>query len=280
MTGPVTPTSNVSDSSGCCSAGPGPVATPVATIAAPPFTLSEAPRALSMRTRWAGTTDERTAAIYSRDAVSFFGDLLPVTEVTAALVDGWRQRLQTRGNKPSAINRKVAALRAMLCDAHLYGYLQTLPRMPRQLRVSNTRDRVISDDERDRFCLYFRQLGEPAATDLLIFLLETACRWGETERLKGQDVDLAGGRVTLLGYQERQGTLGAAHPPCDRCARGSPAGDAWSAHLGPYRYRRHQHLFSQARAALGLAEDRALRSTPPGTPAPASWPAAASRCIS
>jgi integrase len=40
------------------------------------------------------------------------------------------------------------------------------------------------------------QRGEPAAADLLVFLLETACRWGEAERLKGGDVDLAAGRVT------------------------------------------------------------------------------------
>jgi integrase len=46
------------------------------------------------------------------------------------------------------------------------------------------------------FCRLLVQRGEPAAADLLVFLLETACRWGEAERLKGGDVDLAAGRVT------------------------------------------------------------------------------------
>lgn len=221
-----------------------------------PFTLKEA-RALSMRIRWAGTAYERTAAIYSREAVDFFGDLFPVTELTAALVDEWRQKLQAKGNRPSTINKKVAAIRAMLSDAHLHGHLQELPRMPQQLRLSNTKDRVISDEERDRFCRYFREIGEPAAADLLVFLLETACRWGEAERLKGQDVDLVKGRVTFWATKNgkprsvplTRRALEAIEPHLPAV----PGHRVW-----PYKYTRYQHLFNLGKAALGLADDRAL----------------------
>lgn len=84
--------------------------------AVPPFTLKEA-RALSMRIRWADTAYERTVTSYSCEAVDFFGDLFPATEVTAALVEGWRQTLQAKGSRPSTINKKVAAIRVMLSDA-------------------------------------------------------------------------------------------------------------------------------------------------------------------
>lgn len=224
--------------------------------ATPPFTLKEA-RALSMRIRWAGTAYERTAAIYSREAVEFFGDYFPVTDVTAALVDGWRQKLQAKGNRPSTINKKVAAIRAMLSDAHLHGHLQELPRMPQQMRLTNTKDRVISDEERDRFCNYFRQIGEPAAADLMVFLLETACRWGEAERLKGQDVDLVKGRVTFWATKNGK----PRSVPLTRRAIEAIEGHlpAVPGHrVWPYRYTRYQHLFNLGKAALGLADDRAL----------------------
>lgn len=221
-----------------------------------PFTMQEA-RELSLRIRWADTPYERTAAIYSREVVDFFGPHCPVSEITAALVDTWRQKLQAKGNRPSTINKKVAAIRAMLSDAHLHGHLQEIPRMPKQLRLNNTKDRVISDDERDRFCSYFRQIGEPAAADLLVFLLETACRWNEVERLKGQDVDLVKGRVTFWATKNGK----PRSVPLTRRALEALEGHmpAVPKHrVWPYRYTRFQYLFNRGKAALGLAEDAAL----------------------
>ena len=222
----------------------------------PAFTLKEA-RALSLRIRWKGIAYERTAAIYSREAVEFFGEFFPVEQVTAALVDGWRQKLLAKGNRPSTVNRKVSAMRAMLADAHLHGHLQEVPRMPQQLRLANTKDRVISDSERDGFCTYFRQVGEPAAADLLLFMLESACRWGEAERLRCQDVDLAKARVTFWATKSGK----PRSVPLTRRAI-----DALTPHLSPvpghriwpYRYTQYQHLFNRAKGAMGLADDRAL----------------------
>lgn len=221
-----------------------------------PFTMKEA-RALSLKIRWAGMAYERTAAIYSQEAVDFFGAFTDVADINAPLVEGWRQRLLAKGNRPSTINKKVAAIRAMLADAHLHGHLQEVPRMPQQMRLTNTKDRVISDDERHRFCTYFRQIGEPAAADLMVFLLETACRWGEAERLKGQDVDLAKGRVTFWATKNGK----PRSVPLTRRAIEAlePHLPAVPGHrVWPYRYTRFQHLFNLAKGALGLADDRAL----------------------
>lgn len=141
------------------------------------FSLQEA-RALSLRIRWAGTAYERTAGLYSQQVVDHWGADCSITEITAPAVDAWRQKLLAKGNRPATVNRKVSALRAMLSDAHLHGHLQDVPKMPPQLRLSNTRDRVITDVERRAFCRFFSESGHPAAADLLEFLLETACRWG------------------------------------------------------------------------------------------------------
>jgi integrase len=222
----------------------------------PAFTLAEA-RALSLRIRWAGKPYERTAAIYSRQAVEFFGAHCPVDQISAPEVDRWRQALLAGGNRPSTVNRKAAAIRSMLADAHLHGKLQDLPRMPQQLRCTNTKDRVITDAERDGFCRVFRELGEPAAADLLVFLLETACRWGEAERLKGQDVDLVKGRVTFWATKNgRPRSIPLTRRAVDAITPHLPAQPGHR--VWPYRYDRMQYLFERAKAAMGLAEDRAL----------------------
>ena len=220
------------------------------------FTLAQA-RSLSLKVRWAGKAYERTAATYSQAVVDHFGAGCCVDEITAPEVEAWRQRLLAGGNRPATINRKVSALRAMLADAQLHGHLHDVPRMPQQLRTLNTRDRVLSDEERDAFCRWFRQQGEPAAADLLVFLLETAARWGEAERLRGQDVDTSKGRVTFWATKNGR----PRSVPLTRRAL-----DALLPHLPvvqghrvfPYSYRRFQWLFDRAKEAQGLQDDAAL----------------------
>ena len=220
------------------------------------FTIKEA-RDLSLRVRWAGVAYERTAAIYSQEAVDFFGPFFPLSEVTAEKVDEFRQKLLAKGNRPSTVNRKVSAIRAMFTDAHLRKKVAEVPRLPQQFKLVNTKDRVISDDERDRFCQFFRQIGEPSAADLLVFLLETACRWGEAERLTGHDVNLVKGDVTF--WKTKSGKPRSV--PLTRRAI-----EALESHLPavpshrvwPYKYTHYQYLFNLAKGALGLMDDKAL----------------------
>lgn len=220
------------------------------------FTLQQA-RDLSLRVRWEGLAYARTAAIYSAECVAHFGAGFPLSEITAQLVDGWRQQLQAKGNRPSTINMKVSALRSMLADAHLHGHISEVPKMPRQLRLANTKDRVISDCERDAFCRHFIERGQPAAADLLVFLLETACRWGEAERLRGEDVDLARGRVTF--WQTKNGkprSVPLTRRAIDALTPHLPA--VGSHRVWPFRYDQFKWLFGSAKDAMGLGEDAAL----------------------
>lgn len=220
------------------------------------YTLAEA-RELSLRVRWSGLAYQRTAAIYSQEAVTYFGPGFPCSELTATLVDEWRQSLTAKGNRPSTVNKKVAAIRAMLSDAHLHGHLEDVPRMPRQLRMQNTKDRVFSPEEVAGFCRVFQELGEPAAADLLVFLLETACRWGEAERLQGKDVDLEKARVTFWATKNgKPRSVPLTRRAVDALQDHIPAVRAHR--VWPYKYDRFEHLFDRAKGCLGLAGDRAL----------------------
>jgi integrase len=222
-----------------------------------PFTLKEA-RELSLRVRWAGLAYERTAAMYSKQAVAYFGDEFPCREVTATLVDRWRQELTARGNRPSTVNKKVAAIRAMLSDAHLHGHIHEIPKMPRQMRVENTRDRVFSPEEVTAFCRCFQAAGEPVAADQLVFMLETACRWGEVERLKGEDVNLEKGKVTFWATKNgKPRSVPLTRRAVDAIAHHMPA--VGKHRVWPYSYNRFEYLFNRAKESLGLAEDRELR---------------------
>ncbi|MEB3361564.1 MAG: site-specific integrase [Synechococcaceae cyanobacterium] len=219
------------------------------------FSLRQA-RALSLQIRWAGKAYERTAAIYSQAAVDHFGASFPVDEITAQLVDRWRQQLLAQGNRPATVNAKTSALRSMLQDACLHGHLAAVPTMPRQIKLSNTKDRVLSDRERDLICQALVARGEPAAADLLVFMLETACRWGEAERLKGQDVDLAKARVSF--WQTKAGrprSVPLTRRAVDALAPHLPA--VKGHRVWPYPYWQFKRLFEGAKESAGI-DDPAL----------------------
>lgn len=220
------------------------------------FTVEQA-RRLSLRIRWAGTAGERTAALYTASIVEHFGPGADLGSITVPQIEEWRQALLAKGNRPATINKKVSALRSMFSDAVLHGHLAQAPAVPQQLRLSNTRDRVISPEEERALCRFFRERGEPAAADLLVFLLQTAARWGEAERLRGEDVDLARGRVTF--WQTKSGRPRSV--PLTRRAV-----DALRPHLPavpghrvwPYSYCQMVRLWNAAKAAMDLEGDEAL----------------------
>jgi integrase len=220
------------------------------------FTLAQA-RALSLQCRWKGMACERTAAMYSRDVVDFFGSDFELGEVRAPGVERFRQAMAAKGNQPATINKKVSALKAMQSDALLYGHIEEKPSLPQQLKVKNTKDRVLSDDEIKGFCDFFLAIGQPEAADLFVFLLESCCRWSEAAALKGDDVDLEGGRVTFSRTKaDRPRTVPLTKRAKDALANHVPAVPGHS--VWSYPYRRYKDLFDQAKSFLGLAGDEEL----------------------
>jgi integrase len=220
------------------------------------FTLAQA-RALSLQSRWKGMACERTAAIYATEVVNFFGPDFQLSEVRAPGVERFRQAMAAKGNQPATINKKVSALKAMQSDALLYGHIEEKPSLPQQLKVKNTKDRVLSDKEVKGFCDFFRAIGQPEAADLLIFLLESCCRWSEAAKLKGNDVDLDRRTVVFSRTKNNEPrTVPLTKQAFDAISGHMPAvagHSVWS-----YSYRRYKDLFDQAKSFLGLAEDGEL----------------------
>lgn len=220
------------------------------------ITMQEA-RELSLRIRWEGLAYKRTAAIYSQEAVDHFGPYTQLGAITAPLVEEWRQKLMAKGNRPDTINKKVSAIRSMMADAVLHGRLDAIPALPRQLTRRNTKDRVFSDQEVAGFCQFFRAMGQPVAADLLVFLLDTGCRWGEAEKLKGQDVDLKRPAVTFWSTKNgRPRSVPLTRRAVDALAPHLPP--VPSHRVWPYSYSAFRRLFDQAKEALGLIDDQAL----------------------
>lgn len=214
-------------------------------------------RELSLRIRWKGTSWERTAGIYSRHAVEFFGASVQLGAIGAPEIERWRQHLLAQGNQPSTVNRKVSCLRSMLNDAALHGHIQALPPIPRQMRVTNTKDRVISKQELEQFCAFFREINEPEFADLLVFLTLTCARWGEAERLRGEDVDLEKGLITF--WKTKNGhprTIAVGPKACSVLEAYVPA--VPRQRIWGYPYWRAKNLFNRAKGALGLADDEQL----------------------
>jgi len=220
------------------------------------FSLRDA-RQLSLDVRWRNTAGERTAAIYSQAAVEYFGSNTLLAEITTVQIDAWRRHLLATGNRPATVNKKVSALRAMFSDAQLRGHIDAAPQFPKQIKLRNTKDRVISDAERDGMCQYLVGIGHPAAADCLVFLLETCARWGEVEQLRGEDVDLDARKVT---FSETKANRTRSVPLTRRAV------EAIESHMPavrrhkvfPYRYWEFQRLFQKAKEAIGCGEDEAL----------------------
>jgi integrase len=226
------------------------------TDASRSFALGEA-RQLTIQTRWKGMASERTASGYAQDVVDFFGPDFELSEIRAPGVERFRQAMAAKGNQPATINKKVSALKAMLDQALLHGRIEQKPALPQQLKVKNTKDRVLSDKETKGFCDFFRAIGQPEAADLFVFLLESCCRWSEAAKLKGDDVDLEGGRVTFSRTKaDRPRTVPLTKRAKDALAGHIPAVPSHS--VWSYPYRRYKDLFDQAKSYLGLADDDQL----------------------
>jgi integrase len=145
----------------------------------------------------------------------------------------------------------------MLADAHLRGKVQLVPKLPQQMKLQNTKDRVLSPAEQELFCRYFNAIGQPAAADVFVFLIESCARWGELENLKGEDVDLAKGRVTFSKTKaNRVRTIPLTKRAIEALQGHMPA--VGSHKVFPYRYWQFLRMFEAAKAAAGLVDDTAL----------------------
>ena len=218
------------------------------------FTLLMAKR-LSLTTRWSNTPYEKCAMGICQELIHKWGQDFPLKDLTAQMVIDWRLELLSRGNKPSTVNKKVAAIRALLTDAYECGHLAQVPLMPRNLPVKNNERRAATDDEIKSICQYMADKNEQAK-DLFLFLLETATRWGEVHRLKRKDIDFARNRVTF--WETKNGEPRSI--PLTKAA--IKAVRPYTTHLGvedlvwSIKYHTFRRLLNGAKKSIGIDDPR------------------------
>lgn len=220
------------------------------------FTMKEA-RRLSIATRWAGLACETNASNYCQQVVDYFGPDLPIEAITTDDFVRMRNYFLALGNKPATVNWKATTLQSMLADALQYGHIKAIPKLPKRLKMDNTKDRVFEDREVVAFCTYLQAIGQEEAAHLLVFLCEVGCRFSEAERLTGRDVDLQNNRVTFWKTKNQKPRTTPLTPRAVDAVR--PFMPAVKSHrIWRLRYKQFQHQFDKTKYALGLVHDHEL----------------------
>lgn len=223
------------------------------------FTLQQA-LSLCIRVRWTGERAwDRTAAIYAEQLVAFFGGKTPLAEIRAKEVNEYRQHLLDQGNAPATVNKKISCLSSMQSEAVLHGHLAERPMLPRQLKLSNLKDAVFSEEDVRKLARFLEETGHRPAADLFVFLVETGCRWGEAAALVGSDVDLERGAVT---FSKTKGNRPRTIPLTSRARNAIEANMPPLLHykVWPYTYERFRRMFERARLYCGVDEALTLHS--------------------
>jgi integrase len=153
-----------------------------------PWTLDRA-LTQTIAVRWARTRGEMVAVLNAKDVVNFLGSHTLVRDVSTSRVDALVSHLLRRGLSGATVNRKLAALSAMLRVAHERGQIIATPFMRRQ-RERKGRLRWFNAAEEEAILQALREQGKQDIADLVVFLLDTGMRRGEAFRIRVQDVDL------------------------------------------------------------------------------------------
>lgn len=224
---------------------------------AKPFTLKEA-RLLTIQTRWQGLATLRTSSINSLDVVQFLGEDTPLESITPMQVKELREHLKRKGNSPGTINNKVSTLSSMLNDAAEYQRIGVVPKLPKRLKVKNTKERFLSMEEEDAFRQWFTRHGFPMYTDLVTFLIETGCRFSEAQRTITAHVNTRNKTISFLETKN-------SNPRTIKCTKA-----LWevvsrritsnaNGHLFPgLTYTAFEHQWDRCKGRMGLAHDEQL----------------------
>ena len=224
------------------------------------YTLQDA-RDNSLQRRWKGKAYERTAAIYSQATLDQLGPWRPLAQIDYQLVESMMDAFLAKGNSPGTVNKKRSALRAMLTDAVARGWLAVMPAIPKPLPNSRRKDRVLSPQEEEAFCLWFQRIEQPEAADLFRFLLYTGCRFGEARKLVSSDVNLILRRVTfhLTKSKDRAKNRTIRLPErAYEAVRNHVSPTHMDERVWSYSYDQYRHLFDAAKDALGLGADKQM----------------------
>lgn len=144
---------------------------------------------------WGGGKSEKTMAITSGAAISFFGGNVSLSAITTEEIQRWVDYLKSTGNSNATVNRKLAALSRVMSYARQCGKLSALPHFNRQ-KEPKGRLRWLTDQEESVILNTAKAWSLTNIHAALVVLLDTGIRCGEL--CKCQKTDVFSDRIVLV----------------------------------------------------------------------------------
>ena len=127
---------------------------------------------------WAGQRSEDKTLINAKKCVESIGGSIEIGDIDKFLIDEMVADFKKIGNKPSTINRKLAALSRMLRTAYELEIISKTPKIS-YLKEPTERIRWYTEEEKDSILEAFRELGMEDYAFIIRVLLDTGMRVGE-----------------------------------------------------------------------------------------------------
>ena len=177
---------------------------------------------LTCLSRWAGTKSESTARRNAMTALTFFGEDMQVSKVTANKIAEYLEYMRTHGIvrdclSTATINRKMSALSTMMLTAMDHNFITAMPKFPR-LREYKGRERFVSEEEEQKILHILDDAKKEAFKAAFITLIDTGIRTGEFMRLEVRDIDFTGGKYGIIKMWETKSDKPRAVPLTRRAA--------------------------------------------------------------
>lgn len=154
---------------------------------------------------WSGTSSEKTARINSQAAMNFFGEEMPLVDITVDSIDNYVQHLMERGDADATINRKISALRSIMKTAYERGQIPLVPKMPRR-KEKVGRIRFLTIKEEEEVLKWFKHFDKMDHHEATVILLDTGFRTGELWRVTAQHIDFIQGTFgTITLWRTKNG---------------------------------------------------------------------------
>jgi len=158
--------------------------------------LSEAVEELH-QVRWKNNKDTKNSLARANKIVEIIGDM-PIGKINQATALKLIVNLQSRGNKPSTVNRTMEILKTILrYKKQEWDFIQLT-------RVAKGRIRVVSKEEEAQVVKLFRESKHSSRRDfyinmgdLVICLVDTGMRLGEMLKLKYEDINFDSNLISI-----------------------------------------------------------------------------------